>query len=109
MSGAIAPDTEDTMITHWHWYHALIGKSADGEYHVLQYTWRAFIRRWSDCNWRGESFLEWLYHEDDKRLHRSLGALHEYVCTLACEAERMCFIDVNEGCRVCGVRQTRAE
>ncbi|KAL3668078.1 hypothetical protein V7S43_006943 [Phytophthora oleae] len=112
LSGASAPDSIDTMIAYWSRYRALRGKTSAGEYHALQYSWCAFIKRWNERHRLGQPFVVWLEDEEEKRRCRSLDALRKQVYTMAWEVERICFVEVLEGCRVCeigGARRTRAE
>ncbi|KAL3670306.1 hypothetical protein V7S43_004617 [Phytophthora oleae] len=107
LSGASAPDSIDTMIAYWSRYRALRGKTSASEYHALQYSWCAFIKRWNERHRLGQPFVVWLEDEEEKRRCRSLGALRKQVCTMAWEVERICFVEVVEGCRVCEIGVAR--
>lgn len=113
LSGAIEPDSQETMVSHWQRMRALRGKSTESlDYNSLQYSWCALIRRWNDCHAKGEPFIRWLEFEEEKRMLRSLSALRERVCNIAWDTRRICLANVLEGCNFCyngGARPTRVE
>ncbi len=86
-------------------YRAVRGKTTDlGDVASLNRSWTAFIDRW---NRDRDAFLEWIEHREGIVDGWSLSVLRKRICELAWvrqgdEYGRLCWIEIREGCRVCG-------
>ncbi|KAG3236212.1 hypothetical protein PI124_g18776 [Phytophthora idaei] len=104
LSGALNPDTPDTMRDHFRRFRAARQKTIEGaDLEALRRSWCAFIRRWNRMSEAGESFVGWLAYREEILADHSLAQLRGRVCQNACNEDRLCFVNVKEGCESCGM------
>ncbi|KAI9984864.1 hypothetical protein PInf_006394 [Phytophthora infestans] len=112
LSWAVTPDALDTMQDHFRRFRRLLNKTIDGaSYEALQRSWCAFIRRWNRMQEAGESVAGWLGDREALQAEHSLGDLRLKACDNAWTEDRLCYVNVREGCSSCdiGRRPTQAE
>ncbi|KAE8970471.1 hypothetical protein PR003_g28263 [Phytophthora rubi] len=91
------------MQAYFRRFRALRGKGVKGVAHdSLQRSWCAMITRWNLMLRANASFVDWLEAREDVVGNYSLRDLRVRVCTNAWNAERTCYVQVREGCAVCG-------
>ncbi|KAG2844042.1 hypothetical protein PC113_g18485 [Phytophthora cactorum] len=104
LSGALNPDTPDTMRDHFRRFRAARQKTIEGaDLEALRRSWCTFIRRWNRMSEAGESFVGWLAYREKILADHSLAQLRERVCQNAWNEDRLCFVNVKEGCVSCGM------
>ncbi|KAE9185251.1 hypothetical protein PF005_g21329 [Phytophthora fragariae] len=107
LSGAELPEPLATMQAYFRRFRALRGKGVEGVAHVsLQRSWCAMIVRWNRMLRANTSFVEWLEAREEVVGNYSLRAR---VCSNARDVDRICYVQVREGCAVCGSLENLSE
>ncbi|POM67390.1 LOW QUALITY PROTEIN: Hypothetical protein PHPALM_16623 [Phytophthora palmivora] len=91
-------------------FRALRGKGIDGVAHdSLQRSWCAMIVRWNWMLRESDNFVAWLANREEVVGEHSLRDLRTRVCTNAWNDDRICYVQVREGCAVCGSSEHYSE
>ncbi|KAE8989700.1 hypothetical protein PF011_g18655 [Phytophthora fragariae] len=107
LSGAESPEPLATMQAYFRRFRALRGKGVEGVAHdSLQRSWCAMIVRWNRMLRANTSFVEWLEAREEVVGNYSLRAR---VCSNARDVDRICYVQVREGCAVCGSLENLSE
>ncbi|KAG1702106.1 hypothetical protein DVH05_009898 [Phytophthora capsici] len=102
LSGAVTPDSLDTMKDLFRRFRNLRGKSLEGfDNDALARSWSAFIKRWNRMQREGSSFVSWLTFREKISADHSISALRNHICENAWDVGRPCYVHVREGCRSC--------
>ncbi|KAG1681914.1 hypothetical protein DVH05_024111 [Phytophthora capsici] len=102
LSGAVAPDSPDTMKDFFRRFRNLRGKSLEGfDNDALARSWSAFIKRWNRMQREGSSFVSWLTFREKISADHSISALRNHICENAWDVDRLCYVHVREGCKSC--------
>ncbi|KAE9186349.1 hypothetical protein PF004_g23112 [Phytophthora fragariae] len=97
-------------LAYFRLFRALRGKSVEGVAHdSLQRSWCAKIIRWNRMRRVNASFVEWLEAREEVVGNYSLRDLRARVCSNAWDVGRICYIQVREGCAVCGSSENFSE
>ncbi|KAE9014969.1 hypothetical protein PR002_g14075 [Phytophthora rubi] len=110
LTGAESPEPLATMQAYFRRFRALRGKSVEGVVHdSLQRSWCAMITRWNRMRRANASFVEWLEAREEVVGNHSLRDLRARVCSNAWDVGRICYVQVREGCAVCGSSENFSE
>ncbi|KAE8875293.1 hypothetical protein PF003_g40587 [Phytophthora fragariae] len=110
LSGAESPEPLATMQAYFRRFRALRGKGVEGVAHdSLQRSWCAMIVRWNRMLRANTSFVEWLEAREEVVGNYSLRDLRARVCSNAWDVDRICYVQVREGCAVCGSSENLSE
>ncbi|KAE9220498.1 hypothetical protein PF004_g13311 [Phytophthora fragariae] len=99
------------MQAYFRRFRALGGKSVEGVVQdSLQRSWCAMITRWNRMLRANASFVEWLEAREEVVGNYFCGiCVRERVCSNAWDVGRICYVQVREGCAVCGSSENFSE